>query len=123
MHTESYYTNRIDKLKEHIKEIDKQIINYEAERNSVLTEIDELHYSLSMINVEKWVNEAKEGKHKHITYKELPEYVHQDLYSMIHKYKQDCDGSFEECNKCSQICIAKGYEEFKRTYNIETIQW
>ena len=123
MQSESYYTNRIYKLKERIKEIDKQLEEYEAEKNSVLNEIDELHYDLSMVNAEQWINEAKEGKHKHITYKELPEYVRQDLYSMIHKHKQGCSGSFEECNKCVQMCIANGYEEFKKTYNIETIQW
>lgn len=121
MNLESYYTNRINKLKEHIKEIDKRIEECETEKNSVLSEIDELH--LSMVHAELWMNEAKEGKHKRITYRELPEYVREDLYSMIDKHKQDCNGTFEECNKCPQICIAKGYEEFKKKYNIETIQW
>lgn len=123
MHTESYYVNRINKLKERIKELDKQQEEYEAEKNSVLTEIDELQYNLSMVHAEQWINEAKEGKHKHITCKELPEYVFQDLYSFIEKYKQTCEGVYEECKLCGEMCIAKGYEEFKKTYNIETIQW
>ena len=68
-------------------------------------------------------NDAYEGKHKHITYAELPEYVRQEMYSFIDKHKQGCEGSDEECKKCGQACIAKGYEKFKKKYNIETIQY
>lgn len=123
MHPESYYINRINKLKEHIKELDKQQEDYEAERNSILNYIDELQYNLYKAQAETWCNDAYEGKHKHITYAELPEYVRQELYSFIDKHKQGCEGSDEECKKCGQMCIAKGYEEFKKKYNIETIQW
>ena len=42
MHPESYYINRINKLKERIKELDKQQEEYEAEKNSILNDIDEL---------------------------------------------------------------------------------
>lgn len=123
MHSESYYINRINKLKERIKELDKQQEEYKAEKNSILNDINELQYNLSMVQTEKWINEAKEGKYKHITYEELPEYVKQDIYTYIDKYKQSCDGLYEECKKCGQMCIAKGYEEFKKKYNIETIQY
>ena len=123
MHQESYYINRINKLKERIKELDKQQEDYEAERNDLLNYIEELEYSLSMVKAESWIKEAKEGKHKNVLYAELPDYVRQDIYVCIDKYKQGCKGEDGECKKCGQACIAKGFEDFKNKYNIETIHF
>ena len=123
MHPESYYINHINKLKDRLSELDKQQKENEAERNKLLNYLEELEYNLSIAQAETWIKEAKEGKHKQVTYEELPEYVKQDIYTYIDKYKQCCDGLYEECKKCGQMCIAKGYEEFKKKYNIETIQY
>lgn len=123
MYPESYYINRINKLKDRLSELDKQQEDYEVERNELLNYLEELEYNLSIAQAETWIKEAKEGKHKQVTYEELPDYVKQDIYTYIDKYKQGCKGGDAECKKCGQACIAKGYEEFKKKYNIETIQY
>lgn len=123
MHPESYYINKINKLKERIKELDKQQEDYEAERNSILNTIDELQYYLSQSQAEEWINEAKQGLHKKVMYNEVPQYVKNDLFAIINSYTQNCTGNEDECRKCGQMCVAKGYEEFKKKYNIETIQY
>ena len=123
MYSEKYYENRIRKLKDRLSELDKQQESYEAERNDLLNYIEELEYNLSMVKAESWIQEAKEGKHKNVLYAELPDYVRQDIYVCIDKYKQGCKGEDAECKKCGQMCIAKGYEDFKKKYNIETIHF
>lgn len=123
MYPESYYIKRINNYKEKIKQLDKEHEDYEALRNQLLNVIDEYNYSLMQVRAQNWIDEADQGLHKEVKFNELPEYVRHDLYSCIDRHKQGCDGDGAECEKCGQMCIAKGYEEFKTKYNIEKITY